>query len=55
MTEAAKEARRAWRREYQKKWRRANPEKQKEYSERYWERKAAEMEGQGDHREEEKV
>ena len=37
MTEAAKEARRA----YRKKWYEANKEKQREYERRFWERKAA--------------
>lgn len=37
MTEEAKEARRAYRREYYRK----NRDKQKEYTARYWERKAA--------------
>ena len=54
MNEAAKEARRAYRkkwreenrteiRAYQKKWRSENPEKVREYQERYWENKAAQM------------
>lgn len=51
MDEAAKEARRQYYREYaklnrkrlneaQKRWRQANPEKVREYDERYWKRKA---------------
>ena len=54
MTDAAKEARRAyqrkWRAEkkteihaYQKKWRSENPDKVREYQERYWENKIAQM------------
>lgn len=54
MTEAAKEARkayiRAWReknrdhlKEYQNKWRKENPEKVKQYNATYWEKKAAEL------------
>ena len=39
MSEAAKEARRAYLRE----WRRKNAEKVKESQTKYWERKAAEM------------
>lgn len=39
MTDAAKEARRAYKRE----WNRANKEKVKAAQARYWERKAAEM------------
>ncbi len=38
MNEAAKEARRAYRRE----WQRKNPDKVRAYQERYWSRKAAE-------------
>ena len=38
MTEAAKEARR----EYKRRWNAANRDKQREYEMRYWERKAAE-------------
>lgn len=38
MTEQAKEARKAYKRE----WYRKNPDKIKEYQARYWERKAAE-------------
>ena len=40
MTEEAKEARRIYRREYQRKWNRNNPDKVKMYQARYWERKA---------------
>ena len=51
MDEAAKEARRQYHREYaknnrkrlneaQNRWRQANPEKVREYDERYWKRKA---------------
>ena len=40
MTEAAKLAKR----EYFRKWKKANPDKVKLYQERYWERKAQEME-----------
>ena len=36
MTEAAKEARRAYKRE----WNRANPEKVKAYQEKYWNKRA---------------
>lgn len=43
MNEAAKEARRAYRRE----WARKNPDKVKASTERYWERKAAEMRTEG--------
>ncbi len=42
MTEQAKQARR----EYHKKWRDKNPEKIKEYKQRYWERKAAQKGGE---------
>jgi len=38
MNEAAKAARRA----YKKKWQQENPDKVKEYQRRYWEKKAAE-------------
>lgn len=38
MTEAAKEARRA----YQRAWRKRNPEKVKEYNARYWSNQAGE-------------
>lgn len=41
MSEAAKEAKRAYHRAYQKDWRRKNPDKIKEYQNRYWEKKAA--------------
>lgn len=44
MTEAAKEARRA----YQRKWNRENPDKLREYKERYWERKAEQAEAEAD-------
>jgi hypothetical protein len=40
MSEKAKEARR----EYAKKWRRDNPEKVKAIQNRYWEKKAKELE-----------
>ena len=40
LTEAAKEAKRAYLRE----WRKRNKAKQREYENRYWERKAEEME-----------
>lgn len=40
MTEEAKEAKRAYYRE----WRKKNPNKGKEYTARYWEKKAAEKE-----------
>lgn len=39
MDERAKEARRAYKRE----WNRRNPDKVKQYQTRYWERKAAEQ------------
>lgn len=39
MTEEAK----ALRREYEKKWRKANPEKVKAKNQRYWERKVERM------------
>ncbi len=39
MNEEARKARNAWRREWAKK----NPDKVKEYNERYWSKKAAEM------------
>lgn len=38
MSEAAKEARRA----YQRNWKRAHPEKCREYAERYWNRRGKE-------------
>lgn len=38
MNEAAKEARRA----YKRKWQRENPDKVKQYQEKYWSRKAQE-------------
>ena len=40
MTEAAKKARA----QYAKEWRRKNPDKQKAITERYWEKKARELE-----------
>jgi len=40
MSEAAREARRA----YMRKWRAANKDKQREYARRHWEKKAAEQE-----------
>ena len=54
MTDEAKEARRAYQRQwraknkaeilaYQKKWRSENPDKVKEYQERYWENKIERM------------
>ena len=43
MTDEAKEARRAYHREYKRKWRKANPDKDKEYEERHWEKVAAEL------------
>lgn len=43
MTEQALQARRAYRREYSKKWRATHKEKLKEYNERYWEKKGREM------------
>lgn len=39
MNDEARKARNAWRKE----WARKNPDKVKEYNERYWSRKAAEM------------
>lgn len=53
MTEAAKAAKREYQRQYraanrakmaayQRKWSRENPEKVREYTARYWEKKAAE-------------
>ena len=39
LTEAAKVARR----EYKRRWNEMHPEKQKEYEQRFWERKAAEQ------------
>ncbi len=42
MTEAAKEARRAYKRE----WNRKNPDKVKEAQRRYWEKRAAEAQDQ---------
>lgn len=39
MTDEAKKARS----EYMKKWRKRNPEKEREYKARYWERKATKM------------
>ena len=55
MSKAAREAKRAYMREwrknnrdktngYLKKWRQENPEKVKEYNRRHWEKKAAEQE-----------
>lgn len=38
MVKSAREAQR----QYQREWRRANPQKVREYNERYWEKKAAE-------------
>lgn len=40
MTESAKEARRA----YYRQWRKNNPEKSGEYQKRYWDRKALQLE-----------
>ena len=53
MTDAAKEARRKYQREYKRKnaeklnaynraWRKANPEKTKQYNAKYWSKKAGE-------------
>lgn len=47
MTEAAKEARRAYKRE----WNRRNPEKVKAAQERYWKRKAEKAQQTQDHQE----
>lgn len=44
MTDAAKAARRAYRRE----WQRANKDKCRAYMERYWEKKAAQQAGNSD-------
>lgn len=44
MSEAAKEARRLYMKEYLREWKRKNPEKVKEHNERYWERKAKQAE-----------
>lgn len=44
LTEAAKEARRA----YKRAWAKANREKVKAYTARYWERKAAELQAKED-------
>lgn len=55
MTEEARKARNAYQREYRRKnkeklaaynkeWNQKHPEKRKEYAERFWERRAAEME-----------
>lgn len=46
MSQEALEARRAYKREYAKKWRKKNSQKEKEAHERYWERKAAELKQQ---------
>ena len=37
------EAAKAARREYRRKWQREHPEKTREYTRRYWEKKAAEL------------
>ena len=53
MTDKAKEARRAYQKEYKRKnaekinaynraWRKANPEKTRQYNQNYWSKKAAE-------------
>ena len=58
MTDAAKEARRSyqrqWRkdnrtaiREYQRNWRNANPDREKQYQEEYWARKAQRNQTEG--------
>lgn len=44
MNEAAKAARRA----YKRKWQRENPDKVKQYQERYWNRKAQEAAAEND-------
>lgn len=44
MTEEAKEARR----KYMERWRKAHPEKQKEYTEAYWEKVAQRMKDEDD-------
>ena len=41
MTEAGREARRAYQREYSKAWRRAHPDRVRAIQARYWERLAA--------------
>ena len=38
----------AARREYMKQWRKKNPERIRQYTETYWEKKAEEMEKQGE-------
>lgn len=43
MTDEAKEARRAYHREYKRKWRQKNPGKDREYEERHWEKVATEQ------------
>lgn len=43
MTEEAKRKRSEYARNYQREWRKKNPGKQKEYQERYWEKKAREQ------------
>lgn len=43
MTEEAKAKRREYHRKYQREWHKKNPGKQKEYIERYWEKKAREQ------------
>lgn len=44
LTESQKEARKR----YQREWRKKNPDKSREYMERYWAKKAAEREAQKD-------
>jgi len=43
LSDAAKEAKRKYQREYARKWRKENPEKVKESHQKYWEKKAREL------------
>ena len=47
LSEEAKAARRAYNREYMRRWRAANKERDAENSRRYWERKAMKMKQEG--------
>lgn len=46
MTDNAIKARRAYKRDYMKKWNAKNKDKLREYQERYWEKKGREMFGE---------
>ena len=54
MSEAAKTAQREYKREYMRKWRAANKDKVSENNRRYWERKAAQIDGGGEEHETER-